>query len=133
MDEKMENPNEEKKQTSEVTTRTLRFPSGNNFQQIKNMEEEILTENGKTLISKKRALEIALSVIPDLEDRYFSISLEKPRRAIIFGGIPEECWYITYYPFTISSGTMANISSYGIFIDKYSGKIVFHDGLRDEG
>lgn len=135
MDEKLENPNEEKEGTPKVTRVSFIDPSRNIVQEIKNLEEEIIIENGKTLISKKRALEIALSVIPDLEDRYiFNISFEKPRMNIFEiwdDDTLENCWFITYSRITKSSGIMGVGSSMGIFINKYTGEVLYNDTLRD--
>lgn len=86
------------------------------------------------MITKEQALEIAKKEVPDLETRLMRIGLEKPK-AGIFGGIRSNCcWYITY-AYTNPDGTIFDglISSYGIFIDKETGKVVFNDLLMDEG
>lgn len=128
MKKKIENSKEENNELPKSFVMKIFDPSRNIVREIKNMEEEIITENGKILISKKRALEIALTVIPDLEDRsIYSFSLEKPKRVIIFGGVPDDCWYITYSRNTKSSNSMMLGSSLGIFINKYTGRIM-HEG-----
>ena len=131
MDKKLENSNNKNdKFPRSYVVKTL-DPRRNIIQETKNMDEEIITENGKALISKKQVLEIALSVIPDLEDRYIrSFSLEKPYNAIILDGIPDDCWYIGYSSYTKSSGSIVLGSGMGIFINKYTGKIMYNGTLR---
>ncbi|WKZ68106.1 MAG: hypothetical protein QY331_09080 [Melioribacteraceae bacterium] len=85
------------------------------------------------MITKEQAIEIAKKEVPDLMKRMSRISLEKPKAAI-FGGVPDNCWYIVY-AYLNPDGTEFNGlgSSYGIFIQKDTGKVVFNDLLMDEG
>lgn len=85
------------------------------------------------MITKEQALEIAKKEVPNIEKRLFIISLEKPR-ANIFGGVPDNCWYITYaYQNPDGTEFVGLISSEGMFIDSISGKIIYNDSLMDEG
>lgn len=86
----------------------------------------------QNMITKEQAIEIAKKVIPDLEDRVYGISLEKPQGVTMYGGVPDDCWYLTYSYRPKKSGDLTNLSR-AIFINKYTGEIVFNDILPDEG
>lgn len=98
------------------------------------MEEEEKM-NTKDVITKEQALEIAKEIVPDLENRrFYHISSEKPLRSRIIGGIPEDCWYITYSLFTKDSDIYGLSPSSRIFINKFTGKVVYNErSLNDEG
>lgn len=87
------------------------------------------------MITEEQAIEIAKSKVPDLDDRRKSISSTKPKMNVldIYGDSLEDCWYIVYSAHTRNSNTIFHGSSYGIFINKLTGKIVFHNSLHDEG
>ena len=98
------------------------------------------------MITKEQAIEIAKKLVPDLEERISKIKIvyegsirewitDKKPYANLFGGIPDNCWYITYSSLRNDEklGAIIFIGSRGIFIDKDSGEVVFHGDLHDEG
>lgn len=133
MDEKVENPNKENNELPKSVVVKIFDPNRNIVEEIKNMEEEIIIENGKTLISMKQAMEIALSAIPDLEERsIYSFSLEKPTTSSLFdtwGDNFENCWYIIYSSFPKNSEVLFFGPALGIFINKYTGEVRYKGSL----
>jgi hypothetical protein len=130
MDDRSKISNEKNNEFLKEHLVTILSPFRNIVQDIRNMKEEIIIENGKTLISKKQAIEIALTVIPDLEDRYInSISLETPKITKMICGDIDDCWCINYSPVTKSSGQMVLCGDVAIFINKYTGKVMYNGAL----
>ncbi len=85
------------------------------------------------MITEEQALEIAKSVIPDIEERLLNISMEKPK-AKLWGGVPNNCWYIIYsYRNPDGTDFEGLRSDEGIFVNFETGKIVFNGCLRNEG
>ena len=87
------------------------------------------------MITKEQAIEIAKSKVPDLDDRRNSISSTKPYMNVldVYADSLENCWYIIYSIHPRNSDILFHGASQGIFINKFTGKIVFHSSLRDEG
>lgn len=61
-------------------------------------------ESEKFMITKEQALEIAREEVRDFDKRFIDISLDKPKASLL-GGVPDNCWYITY-AYTNPDGTI---------------------------
>ncbi|MBK6913005.1 MAG: hypothetical protein IPH11_04815 [Ignavibacteriales bacterium] len=104
------------------------------IQKDKEMKQSQKSKNVgiQNMITKEQAIEIAKNIIPDIEERIYKVSLEKPEGVAMYGGVPDGCWYIIYSYQPKKSGDLTNLSR-AIFINKNSGEIVYNDVLNDEG
>jgi hypothetical protein len=78
------------------------------------------------MLTKEQAFNIANQIIPGLESKLIKLS-DQLSNSQKYNSLPENCWYIVYYPVQVNYSSCVSSSAIYLCISKESGEVLYHN------